>query len=88
MRLLIIAALAYLAYRWLKSWTVTQSPSRRPTVDEAVGPIDDVMVKDPFCEAYFPKRSGVRIRRGGEDVFFCSEACRDQFLADRSGREV
>lgn len=45
--------------------------------------LDDIMVQDPYCQVYFPKRSGCHIRTEGEDLYFCSEECRDNFMADR-----
>ena len=44
------------------------------------GKIDDVMIKDPFCEAYFPKRNGVHYKHNGEDLYFCSEDCKAKFI--------
>jgi YHS domain-containing protein len=38
------------------------------------------MIKDPFCEIYFPKKDGVHLRIDGKDLYFCSEECRDKFL--------
>ena len=48
------------------------------------GHIDDVMIKDPFCEAYFPRRNAVHLNLNGNDYYFCSEACRDQYIARQS----
>lgn len=43
--------------------------------------IDDVMIKDPFCEVYFPKREGHHLKYNGKDLYFCSSACREKFIA-------
>ena len=82
MRLLIIIAVAYLAYRALKSWMLQNASTKKPVAGETAGEIDDVMVKDPFCQAYFPKRNGVRLKANGEDFYFCSQECRDKFVAE------
>jgi len=50
----------------------------------AVDKADDIMVKDPVCEIYFPKRNGFRAKLGGKDLYFCSKECRDKFLAAQS----
>jgi YHS domain-containing protein len=42
---------------------------------------DDIMVKDPFCNTYFPKRSGVHLHYKGQDLYFCKTECRDGFIA-------
>jgi YHS domain-containing protein len=46
--------------------------------------IDDVMIKDPFCEAYFPKRNGIHLNFGGKDLYFCSNQCKDKYLVAHS----
>ena len=51
---------------------------------KAAGEIDDEMVKDPYCEIYFTKRDGVHLRHRGEDLYFCSEACRDKYVSRQS----
>jgi len=83
MRLLIIIGLAYFAYRALKSWMFQNVSAKRTVGREATGEIDDVMVKDPFCQAYFPKRNGVHLKADGKDLYFCSKECRDRFVEMR-----
>ena len=80
MRLLIIIGVAYLAYRALKSWMLKNVSTKRTVSGKTTGEIDDVMIKDPFCQAYFPKRSGVHLKSDGEDLYFCSNECRDRFI--------
>ncbi|MBU1163547.1 MAG: hypothetical protein KKA75_05285 [Proteobacteria bacterium] len=41
------------------------------------------MIKDPFCETYFPKRNGVHLLVDGKDLYFCSTECRDKFIASQ-----
>jgi hypothetical protein len=48
------------------------------------GRIDDVMIKDPQCGVYFPRRDGIVLKSGGDDLLFCSPECRDKYLAARS----
>ena len=85
MRLLIFIALVYLAYKVLKVWL-------RPTVTRTMGgaagdmprDMDDVLIKDPFCETYFQKRNGVSLKLDDRELFFCSPECRDKFIAAHS----
>ena len=80
MKLLILLLIGYLAYRFLKSWILTGS--QQSTVQgNAAAEIDDDMVKDPQCGVYFARRDGVVARHQGEDIYFCSEACRDKYLS-------
>lgn len=83
MRLIIIGILVYLLYRLVKSWgkkQMTHSPP--PTSPRGYGEVDDVMVKDPQCGAYFPRRKAVRARIGGRELEFCSEECRDRYRSE------
>jgi YHS domain-containing protein len=81
MRILILILLAYLGYRIVKTLVGSSSSGRAPQQGKTQGAIDDVMVKDPLCETYFPKRDGVKAVIKGETIYFCSEKCRDQYLA-------
>ena len=80
MRLLALIALLYLGYRLLKSWLLKETSSQKAVFKEKVGEIDDVMVKDPYCEVYFAKKDGVNLNVNGKDVYFCSKECKDKFL--------
>jgi hypothetical protein len=51
---------------------------------KAAGQIDDVMLKDPYCQAYFPRRDAVHLNFNGSDLYFCSKECRDQYVARQS----
>ena len=88
MRLLILLVVIYLGYRALKSWMLPGQPSQRPVSGKAAGEIDDEMVKDPYCEVYFPKRNGVHLKVDGNDLYFCSTECRDKFIESRSESDV
>ena len=87
MRFLFLCLLIYLGYRMVKG-IMAPGPGRPPTgPDERTGedfaPIDDIMVKDPYCDTYFPKRNGVKAVVEGETHFFCSDKCRDAYLEQR-----
>jgi len=84
MQLLILIALIYLAYRALKSWLHNTMSLRPPAGGSSDRAIDDEMIKDPVCNVYFPKRDGIRLRIDDQEIYFCSEACRDEFLAEES----
>lgn len=42
--------------------------------------LDDLMIKDPVCDVYFPRREGVHLNDHGKDLYFCSKECRDAYL--------
>jgi uncharacterized protein len=81
-RLLILIGIVYLAYRALKSWMFSTTASASNVSHKSAGQIDDIMVKDPFCDAYFAKRDGVPLKYGVEELYFCSTDCRDKFIAE------
>lgn len=41
------------------------------------------MVKDPVCGMYMDPGLAIRVQRKGGDLFFCSEECRQRYLADK-----
>lgn len=77
--------LGYLAYRVVKSWMATPFVTRKQDKSGNTQAIDDVMIKDPQCGVYFPKRQGVPLRHEGKSLFFCSKACRDKFIQEKQG---
>jgi YHS domain-containing protein len=50
-------------------------PERAPQQKETV--------KDPVCGMYMDPRLAIRQEEGGESLFFCSEECRQKYLATR-----
>ncbi len=77
-KLLFLGALAYLFYTMAKPWL-----SKHFSIHISNGEreeIEDVMIKDPHCQTYFPKRQGVAAIISGQEVFFCSKECRDKYL--------
>jgi hypothetical protein len=86
-RFLILSLLGYLAYRVTKRWVRGKIRSDR-VEGQAPGRIDDVMVKDPQCGTYFARRDGVALRLAGQDLLFCSQECRDKYLAANSPPEA
>jgi YHS domain-containing protein len=79
MRTLIFIALFYLLWRFLKSWVTQKIPRNPSDAGGSVGEIDDIMIQDPYCNVYFPQRSGFHLNNNGEDLYFCSAECRDKF---------
>jgi hypothetical protein len=55
--------------------------TKKTVSGKEAGQIDDVMIKDPYCEAYFPKRNAVHLNLNTNDLYFCSKECRDKYIA-------
>jgi YHS domain-containing protein len=84
MRLLFIIGLMYLGYRLFKSWVLPETPLKRTEGEGDLTPVDDVMIKDPLCGAYFPRQKGIKGVVDGKAYYFCSTECRDKFLESAS----
>lgn len=78
---LVLIAVIYFVYRAIKSYMLkglNHKPGEK--VGERAGESpDDLMIKDPQCGVYFPKREGVSLNTGRETLYFCSEKCRDEY---------
>jgi uncharacterized protein len=86
-RIILLFFVGYVLYRALKSWIFPTAPTSKPVTGKTVGEIDDVMIKDPFCEAYFPKRNAVHVNVSGKDLSFCSVECKDKYIAALSEKK-
>lgn len=84
LRLLIYVVLGIVLYRAVKSW-LSQSQNRgRSGAGDPSADVDDVMIQDPLCGAYFPQSRAVILKADGKVLSFCSTECRDRYLAERS----
>ncbi|HID30344.1 MAG TPA: hypothetical protein EYP19_10110 [Desulfobacterales bacterium] len=80
MRLLILCFLIYLGYWIFKKWALPRQSSTTPSEEIASTAVDDVMVRDPFCQTYLAKKQGIKCVINEETHYFCSTACRDKYL--------
>ena len=83
-KFLILLGVGYLLYRSMKNWMFPDARSKKNVSSQTGGQIDDVMIKDPYCEAYFPRRDAVHLQLKGNDYYFCSKDCRDKYVARQS----
>lgn len=83
MRLLILIGLIYVAWRLLKSVMLKSGGNRQP-IQGRGDPGVDVMVQDPVCGVYIPKREGVALKQGTSEMYFCSNKCKNKYLNDNS----
>jgi YHS domain-containing protein len=83
-KFLILLAVGYLLYRSMKNWMFPDVRKKKTVSSRANGQIDDIMIKDPICEAYFPRRDAVSLKIEGNVYYFCSKACRDKYIARHS----
>ncbi len=83
-RLLIYAIIGVLLYRTARSWFGRNSLDRSRGEAYPQGHVDDVMIKDPMCGAYFSRRKAVAWHGPEETILFCSAECRDRYLGTKA----
>jgi hypothetical protein len=83
-RLLVLSIVGVMLYRALKSWFSGAAMTRTGEPKADAGRAEDVLIKDPVCGTYFVQRKGVYLMQGDQRIDFCSEHCRDQYLARES----
>ena len=86
-RFIILAVVGFVAYRAIKSWMFPTPSASEPLTGGNAREIDDIMIKDPYCEAYFPQNQAVNLRFDGQDLQFCSTRCKDKFLEANSEKK-
>ncbi len=88
MKIILFIVAFYIGYRVLKSWFVKklQTAAQNMQTQGAGGQVDDVMVKDPFCNVYFPQREGIELLFEGKTYYFCSKSCKEKFLEMKTGK--
>jgi uncharacterized protein len=81
-RVVILLIVGYIAYRLVRRWLRGRMLTGRMSGEQG-GRIDDVMVKDPQCGTYFPRRDGIVLKGKEGDLLFCCRECRDKYLSAR-----
>jgi hypothetical protein len=80
-RRLLVLILAAVGIYWLLR---RLRPARRPATGNESAQQGGRMVRDRMCNKFLPRSSALLLKDGEEEHFFCSEACRDRFLALKS----
>ena len=79
-KLLIFFAIGYFILKTVKGVFGHAAQTRMGSGVKQRTEIDDLMVKDPHCQIYIPKREAVLVEQNGERLYFCSDKCRDAYL--------
>jgi YHS domain-containing protein len=85
-RLLVLAALLYIAWRLLKA-PRRDGPSAAGGKKGNDDRVEDVLMEDPVCHKLIPKSQAIRLRRDGTTYYFCSEQCCDTFTREARGNK-
>ena len=82
-RLIAGLIIGYLIYAIIRK--VAQSlglwPKAPPIISRKQEP--DVLVQDPVCQTFIPRKEALKVEKDGKVYFFCSEGCLKRFR--RSG---
>jgi YHS domain-containing protein len=80
LRLLFGLGLGYLGY-----WAIKKVAGSLGLWPQAPKPLEDrepdVLVQDPVCKTFIPRRDALKTQKDGKDYFFCSEGCLKRFLS-------
>ncbi len=62
-----------------------QRSQKKPSSDSSSNlPVTDQLVQDPVCGVYCPKKKALSAIYKGKVYYFCSEECRQKFLAQKA----
>jgi YHS domain-containing protein len=86
-RLLLGLGLGYLGYVIIKqvAGSLGLWPQAPKPVAKNQNPEPDVLVQDPVCKTFIPRREALKLDRDGATYFFCSEGCLKRF---QSGSKI
>ena len=80
-RLLVLIFLLWLLRRFFTA--LKGAPKQTATREADSFPINN-MVKDPVCGMYMDSRLAVRLENGAGTFYFCSDACKSEFMGKSS----
>jgi YHS domain-containing protein len=78
-KFLLYLGLGYMVYLIIKPLARSLGlwPQAPRPVERNQGP--DLLVQDPVCKTFIPRREALRAEKGGTTYFFCSEGCLKRF---------
>ncbi|MFO7760128.1 MAG: YHS domain-containing protein [Desulfobia sp.] len=86
LRIIVLALLLFILYRLIFGPKKKKTCSRSRKGIEAAE--RDVLVEDPVCHSFVPKKEAIRGVKGGKTFYFCSESCARTFLEDPEDPEA
>ncbi|MDX1776849.1 MAG: YHS domain-containing protein [Desulfobulbales bacterium] len=87
LRLLIIGLLIYLLIRLLTRSGRKKVRFGRQGSAAPGGTARDMLVEDPVCHTYIPKRQAVQLHHDKKMYYFCSNKCCKMFLKNKGAEE-
>jgi len=87
MRRILLFLVALLAVSWwLRRGKRTRPETRAP--ERGAPDAIDTLVRDRVCNTFLPRSRALVVETAGEDLFFCSEACREHHLGSTKRRQT
>lgn len=85
-RFILILVLAFLLYRLVRFLLRLPGGAARPSIPRAGGAPQksEDMVKDPCCGVYIPVSEAKCLVVDGKRVYFCSNACMEEYRKSRN----
>lgn len=77
LRIIILIILFYILFRLLIAGKTRRAGQGRKVRLNA----HDVLVEDPVCRTFIPKKQAVTLKHNGKTIYFCSTECRDKHQA-------
>ncbi len=78
-RILLFLAALLAAFWWLRRGKQTRPDTK--TAKRGAPAAIDTLVRDRVCNTFLPRSRALVVQTAGEDLFFCSEACREKYAA-------
>ena len=82
LKLIVLAILFYVIYRAVTQKRIIVKPGDTTNSGRTPEHLEDEMVQDPYCKAYFPRQQGVALDYQNGTQLFCSQDCLDKFTAE------
>ncbi len=80
-RIIVLAILLFILYRLITGPRRKKFPTLKTGKDDN-STERDILVEDPVCHSYVPKKEAIRRVKKGKTYYFCSESCAQTFLKD------
>jgi YHS domain-containing protein len=86
LRIFILVVLFFILYKLLFGRRKKKKVVGSSTKQQRRSVAQDILVEDPVCHSYVPKKQAVQAVKNGETYYFCSEKCCKTFL-EKKGDE-
>jgi YHS domain-containing protein len=83
-RFLIFAVLFYLFYKIIKTLRRKKSPIENNYKFKPVAKNDEDLVEDPLCHTYIPVSQAYKKEIAGQNHYFCSKECSEEYILKKS----